>query len=209
MSEPGNFWTKRRAGVAAEAEAELAAERAEVDAQAMTAREAQSDEEILAELELPEPESLQKGDDFSAFLSKEVPERLRKRALRVLWRSNPILACVAGLNDYDDDFTNAATDAPGVKTAYQVGKGLLAHVEKMAADAEAKARPQLAKEASEPEPETEPETEPEIYETKVLDQSTQSEDRVDVREEAQPMDATPVQRRMKFAFAAGDSGDAA
>jgi len=58
-----------------------------------------------------------------------VPERLRRRALRQLWRLNPVLANLDGLNDYDGDFTNAATDAPGVKTAYQVGKGLLRHVQ--------------------------------------------------------------------------------
>jgi hypothetical protein len=49
--------------------------------------------------------------------------------MRQLWRLNPVLANLDGLNDYDGDFTNAATDAPGVKTAYQVGKGLLRHVQ--------------------------------------------------------------------------------
>ena len=56
-------------------------------------------------------------------------QSLRRRAMRQLWRLNPVLANLDGLNDYDGDFTNAATDAPGVKTAYQVGKGLLRHVQ--------------------------------------------------------------------------------
>jgi hypothetical protein len=52
--------------------------------------------------------------------------------MRRLWRLNPVLAVLDGLNDYDGDYTNAATDAPGVKTSYQVGKGLLRHVEALA-----------------------------------------------------------------------------
>ena len=48
-----------------------------------------------------------------------------------------LLAPVCGVWMEKDaiDFTNAATDAPGVKTAYQVGKGLTAHVEKLAREA--------------------------------------------------------------------------
>ncbi|WP_231582004.1 DUF3306 domain-containing protein [Puniceibacterium sp. IMCC21224] len=97
-----------------------------------TAAADKSDAELLAELNLPDPESLKLGDDLTAFLKKEVPERLRRRALRRFWRTNPVLACLDGLNDYDGDFTNAATDAPGVATAYRVGKGMLHHIETLA-----------------------------------------------------------------------------
>ena len=85
-----------------------------------------TDEEILEELGLPDPDTLGKGDDFSRFLQAAVPARLRNRALRRLWRSNPVLANLDGLNDYDGDFTDAATVVKGgVKTAYKIGRGFL------------------------------------------------------------------------------------
>jgi len=142
MSRDQSFWARRRAGVEAEeaaaarraAEAEQA--RAEADVQRRQAEISERpDAEILAEFNLPDPDSISLGDDIKGFLKREVPERLRRRALRSLWRSNPVLACVDGLNDYDGDFTNAATDAPGVRTAYQVGRGLTRHVEALAEEA--------------------------------------------------------------------------
>ena len=75
--------------------------------------------------ELPDIASLDKDSDFSAFLRQGVPEELRRRALRVLWRSDPVLANLDGLNDYDEDFTIVHTVADAVRTAYKVGKGYL------------------------------------------------------------------------------------
>lgn len=124
-------WSRRRAAVQAEAEAERqAGERASI-AQAQAGHEQKSDADILQELSLQDPDQMQSGDDFAAFMRAEVPERLRKRALRTLWRSNPVLACVDDLLDYGDDF-KAEWSATGViKTTYQVGKGMLAHIEEM------------------------------------------------------------------------------
>ncbi|MDQ2092184.1 DUF3306 domain-containing protein [Marimonas arenosa] len=79
---------------------------------------------LLARLDLPVPESLAPGDDFSRFMSNEVPAFLRQRALRVLWRSNPDLAVLDGLVDYGEDFRSG--DITGViQTAYRVGRGFL------------------------------------------------------------------------------------
>ena len=75
--------------------------------------------------ELPDIASLDKDSDFSVFLRQGVPEELRRRALRVLWRSDPVLANLDGLNDYDEDFTIVHTVADAVRTAYKVGKGYL------------------------------------------------------------------------------------
>ena len=128
MSALGSTWSRRRAAVAAEAAAE---ERALQDA-ANEAKQAalaeKTDEEILDELGLPDPDSLEMGDDFKAFMAKTVPGHLRKRALRKLWRSNPVLACVDGLNDYDDDYLTGSTGQGAIKTTYQVGKGMLTHL---------------------------------------------------------------------------------
>ena len=135
-----DFWSRRKAAVAAE-EAQDAAEVQE-RARAETAVElkAKTDEEILEELGLPDPTTLKPGDDFAAFLKDAVPDRIKKVALRKLWTSNPILANVDGLLDYGEDFTDAAVGAGVVETTYQVGKGMLAHVQEMARQAEEAAR---------------------------------------------------------------------
>ena len=131
MSAPLSAWSRRRAAVAAEAAAE---EQASQDA-LIAAEQAQlaekSDEEILEELGLPDPDTLVQGDDFKAFLAKTVPAHIRQRALRKLWRSNPVLACVDGLNDYDDDYLTGSVGQGPLKTTYQVGKGMLAHLVEM------------------------------------------------------------------------------
>lgn len=139
---PVNFWSRRRAAVEAEAradeEARLAAEALAQDQALAAARADKSDAEILGDLGLQDPDLMKMGDDFSAFMRKAVPEHLRRRALRRLWLSNPVLANLDGLLDYNDDFSDAATVFPDMKTSYQVGKGLLAHVEALAKAAEDK-----------------------------------------------------------------------
>ena len=124
-------WSRRRAAVAAEAAAdERALEQARI-AEQQKELAAKSDDEILEELGLPNPDTMVDGDDFKAFLAKTVPAHLRKRALRTLWRSNPVLACVDGLNDYDGDYLTGSFNQGPISTTYQVGKGMLAHLVEM------------------------------------------------------------------------------
>jgi hypothetical protein len=85
--------------------------------------------------QLPDIESLDEQSDFTVFLKEGVPEQLRKRALRKLWRLNPVFANLDGLNDYDEDFTDAAALLEGVKTLYQVGKGMVLPEEPAGEDA--------------------------------------------------------------------------
>ena len=67
------------------------------------------DEESSAEeLSLPPVESLTQDSDYTVFLAEKVPEAIRTAALRKLWRSDPVLANLDGLNDYDEDFSLAA-----------------------------------------------------------------------------------------------------
>ncbi|MDO6591527.1 DUF3306 domain-containing protein [Loktanella sp. D2R18] len=122
-----DFWTRRKAQVAAEAQAVAIEEHAapEPDFSEM------SDAEVLAALELPDPDQLVAGDDIKGFMLKNVPDHLRRRALRKLWRLNPVLANVDGLVDYGQDFTDNAMVVDGLQTAYQVGKGMMAHLEKL------------------------------------------------------------------------------
>ena len=133
-----NFWSDRKARVLAEEQAEEHAAVAEIEATDLAAQEAKSDDALLEELGLPDPDELKLGDDVKGFMSKAVPDRLRRRALRQLWRLNPVLANVDGLVDYGEDFTDSAMVIENLQTAYQVGKGMLMHVQEMARQAEAK-----------------------------------------------------------------------
>jgi hypothetical protein len=63
------------------------------------------------------------------FFKKGVPDRLRQIALRRVWKLNPIIRFAdAEINDYHEDFTDAATVVEGMQTAYQVGKGYLSEL---------------------------------------------------------------------------------
>lgn len=130
-------WSRRKAAVAAEAVAEDRAVEDAVIAEQHEALAEKTDVEILEELGLPDPDAMVQGDDFKAFLSKTVPAHLRKRALRKLWRSNPVLACVDGLNDYDDDYLTGSYGQGPISTTYQVGKGMLSHLLEMERQKEA------------------------------------------------------------------------
>ncbi len=145
------FWANRKAAVQAEAKADE--QQVEADAQAL--REAEladrTDAEILAELELPDPDTLEEGDDFKVFLTEAVPARIRTRALRRLWRLNPVLANVDGLVDYGEDFNDASFFLENMQTAYQVGKGMTEHVLELARQAEAEAEGETTLEAPEME----------------------------------------------------------
>ena len=99
------------------------------DALEIAEPESEEEEAVLLErLGLPKPESMGEGDDFAPFMKAGVPEFLRKRALRVLWRSNPVLANLDGLNDYDEDFNSPELTQKVLATGYQVGRGFVKKV---------------------------------------------------------------------------------
>lgn len=197
-----DFWSRRRAKVAAEeqAEAEVLEQAARTDREAALAEK--TDEELLAELDLPDPDTLGEGDDFKAFLSDAVPARLRTRALRRLWRVNPVLANLDGLVDYGDDFTDAACVVENLQTVYKVGKGMLARFEEEAEEqaAEGKEEPLAATEV-EAQPEAPEAPDPE---TPVLTAQADVPDQVRdapvfADEHTDNLTARPM-RRMRFSF---------
>jgi hypothetical protein len=211
-----DFWSRRKAAVAAEDRAqEVAAQETDI-ALREAALEERTDEDLLAELELPDPDTLEAGDDFKAFLAKTVPARIRTRALRRLWVTNPVLANVDGLVDYGGDFTDASCVLEKLQTAYQVGKGMTKHVEELARQAEAVASEDTPH-VSDPAPvETEnapapvPETPPVGLavaqpETPPVALTVADEVRDEDTEEPAP---APVPRRMRFSFEdAGEDAD--
>jgi hypothetical protein len=192
LSREVDFWARRKAGVQAEEQAALVAVEQQELREQHAVLEEQTDAEILAELELPDPDTLKMGDDFSAFMAKAVPDRIRRRALRTLWRSNPVLANVDMLVDYGEDFTDAAMVVENMQTAYQVGKGMLKHVQEMARQAEERDNPPV-----------EEEIEDEVAEEEVLIAETETEDPhetiafVEEEDDEEPLVA-PTPRRMKF-----------
>ncbi|MFT4818832.1 MAG: hypothetical protein ACI8SG_000133 [Marinobacter psychrophilus] len=105
--------------------------------QELAVNEAMPELEVLEKYGLPDPDAIELGTDITGFMRKEIPELLRRKALRALWKSNPVLAVLDGLNDYDEDFTDAATAGTAVKTLYKVGQGLIDKTKKADVSAEA------------------------------------------------------------------------
>lgn len=127
-------WANRKAAVQAEAKALERREQEAVLADQHAALAEKSEEEVLSELNLPNPDEMQSGDDFSAFMKSSVPSALRNRALRKLWTSDPVLANVDALVDYGEDFTGKNDAVRLVKTVYRVGKGMLPDEDEAGAD---------------------------------------------------------------------------
>lgn len=108
-------WSRlKQAEAEAPIEAEIAGESAMGDLEAVE-EEAPPPEE----LDLPDVDSLDKDSDYTGFLREGVPEALRNKALRKLWLSDPVLANLDGLNDYDEDFTLL------FKTVKEIAEGLV------------------------------------------------------------------------------------
>lgn len=127
-------WSRRKAEAAAQEDEPALADGADAaeagegldGADAGQEEDAELDDAALLEKHgLQDPETMSAGDDFSGFMKSGVPDRLRNRALRKLWLSNPTLANLDELVDYGEDFTDAATVVENLQTLYKVGRGLL------------------------------------------------------------------------------------
>jgi hypothetical protein len=187
------FWDRRRAAVAAEAEveAQVAADAAQAAEQELL--EARDDAELLEELGLPSPDNLVDGAQLREFLKAQLPQRLKTRALRGFWRSNPVLACLDGLNDYDDDYTLASTAGQTVNTLYQVGKGMVQPLADMLEDDTPEAEVVLAQttDVDVPEPQDAD-----------IEMAPAYEYEDDLEGDADLTAPAPTHRRMRFQFAA-------
>lgn len=85
--------------------------------------------------DLPDPATLTKDSDYTVFMREGVPKALRRQALKALWRSDPVLANLDGLNDYDEDFRAAHLAVGAVTSSWKVGRGY--------ADPEPEPKPEL------------------------------------------------------------------
>lgn len=142
-------WSRRKAAGKSAPEAEPADPApGEADAKAAPVEGGSEAPAEIAPEDLPDIETLEKESDFTPFLREGVPEELRRLALRRLWRLDPVLANLDGLIDYGEDFTDAATVIKGMKTIYQVGRGLVGPEDAEAAeDAETAEAEEAADEA--------------------------------------------------------------
>lgn len=207
MRERRDFWSNRRAAVKAEEAAEAQAQIDRVEEAEQAALSEKDDAEILAELNLPDPDDLTLGDDVSGFMAKAVPDRLRRRALRKLWKLNPVLANVDGLVDYGEDFTDSAMVIENLQTTYQVGKGMLSHIEEMARQAEQEEL--MAEHQPDPHTDTvgddEPTDAPALTDVTVTENADKNDTIVQLQMSTEPEDnateiASLAPRRMRFAF---------
>ncbi|WP_150912162.1 DUF3306 domain-containing protein [Marinobacter halotolerans] len=151
--------------------------------QELAVNEALSEQELLAKYNLPDLENLAQGTDIKGFLKDEIPEFLRRKALRALWRSNPIFGVLDRLNEYDEDYSKAIVPEGGVKTAYKVGKGGFLDLEKRERERQERALEGESTDdnvrLSEPEPqvadEAQPEPDDETVTPELVDAATESD----------------------------------
>lgn len=156
MSEDANFlsrWARRKAEVQESEAAQATAEQKTAEGgqpEELDDRDRPVTEEEIAAL--PDPDSLEHGADFKPFLRPGIPQALRQRALRRIWRVNPAIGFLDGMNEYDLDYTDAATVVDNLKTAYQVGRGFVVPEEEEAPAETADAAENEAAEGEVPEP---------------------------------------------------------
>jgi len=159
-----------------------------------------TDQEILEELGLPDPATLQPGDDIKGFMQAAVPMRLRRMALRQLWRSNPVLANLDELLEYGEDYTDAATVVENLQTAYQVGRGFWTEEDE---EREREAEERAAEKAALAEEcETEDQAPDDDSEKTASVQLDNTETPAPETDQATPTDAPvgPTSRRMTFHY---------
>lgn len=81
------------------------------------------DTDLAKPADLPDVEELGPEADYRPFLKRSVAPALRRLALRRLWQSDPVLANLDGLNDYDDDFASLhRTGAEAIADAVRAGR---------------------------------------------------------------------------------------
>lgn len=127
-------WSRRKRGLEEEEAGGLPPETVEAGEAADAGRE--EDASVLQEAKEPAAEKdfadfdfdkLDYDSDYRQFMDKDVSQEARNKALRKLWVSNPVLANMDGLDDYCEDYTDAAVCLPKgtMKTLYQFGRGFL------------------------------------------------------------------------------------
>ncbi|MEQ8823100.1 MAG: DUF3306 domain-containing protein [Filomicrobium sp.] len=134
-------------------------------------------------------EQLDYDSDYKQFMGNDVSSDARHKALRKLWVSNPVLANMDGLDDYCEDYTDAAVCLPKgmMKTAYQYGRGFLNDEEVAEWEALGKEPEQLPQDANE---DAEVVAEADTSEDAAGDGQTAAEDAVETNTDAVVADSS-------------------
>lgn len=131
-------WSARKVAVAqGEAEAANAEPAAKLEDAEQLEKEARQTANRQA-AEAIDIETADYGTDFTPFLRDGVPPALRRRALKALWRTNPMLANVDGLNDYDEDFRAVSGAFEVVKSTWEIGRGHAGRAEEVTREMQAR-----------------------------------------------------------------------
>lgn len=88
-----------------------------------------TEEEQAAIADLPPLDGLTKDSDYTPFLQAGIPDIIKRKALRLLWRRDPFFNLRDGLNEYDDDYTIINTAISELTGNYKVGRGYLSDQE--------------------------------------------------------------------------------
>ena len=131
-------WSARKHAVA---QSEADTENAEVAAKLQNANRMETEARQSANRQAAEAIDIDIADydtDFTPFLKDGVPAALRRRALQALWRTNPMLANVDGLNDYDEDFRVAEASFEVMKSSWEVGRGYAGKAREVTMEMEAR-----------------------------------------------------------------------
>ncbi|GAA5186733.1 DUF3306 domain-containing protein [Ferrimonas gelatinilytica] len=147
-------WQRRRAAVAEE-EAKQAREEAEelessaMPGEAVEAVESDQAAEVQEEPEapLPDPEEIEEGGSFAAFMRPDVAADKRQEALRALWKQ-PHYNVRDGLCEYDLDY--AAQPKLSAKVAAELAEKVFRHMVKDVEEGAESAVAQLDKKSPEP-----------------------------------------------------------
>lgn len=91
--------------------------------------ESLSDEEREIVAGLPPLDSITAESDMTPFMQQGVPDFLKRKALRLVWRRDPFFNIRDGLNDYDDDFNVIHKLIDSFVGNYKVGRGHLSEQE--------------------------------------------------------------------------------
>jgi hypothetical protein len=139
-AEAGFFrrWSRRKAEARTPADApsedrSVLAEHAAASAEPMPAATSGAPAPVDP-VELPDIDSLDSNSDFTVFMRPGVPEHLRTLALRKLWRSDPIFSKLDRLVEYGGDYTIPSWPKGAIKTAYQIGRGFVNELDKLAGE---------------------------------------------------------------------------
>lgn len=166
----------------------------EIDEEQLEAERSEAEANRLAAEEV-DLEKVEYGFDFSIFMKRGVPDVLRKKALKKFFNSNPVLANLDGLNDYDEDFNNPLHMV--YKSSWDVGRGFLTEAEKVLQQATGRLT------RDEPLPDAASTEVPEELEADAVETSVPAGDEASAEadaatnaddpqaEEAQPLDAQP------------------